>query len=156
MTAIKTGGAVANKSGARLENFVAGKLEDRGYRFVPVSKFYTDSMLEQPIYTTQFEVGKSIYGKKRIVDLILYHPKLYPDSLCIQCKWQASSGSVDEKYPYEVLTIAQNDLDTIIVLDGGGYSVGAKQWLINQSGKNRLIHVMDSGEFSRFASKGKI
>ena len=82
--------------------------------------------MEQLIYSWQFEIGKSIYGKRRFVDLILYHPRLYPECLTIQCKWQASSGSVEEKYLYEVLSIHQNEYDTIIILDGGGYSAGAK------------------------------
>lgn len=152
----KSGGAFANKSGSQLERFAAEKLDERGYQYVLPAQFYPARVLEQTIYTRQFEIGKSIYGKNRYVDLILYHPVLWPDCLCIQCKWQTSGGSVDEKYPYEVLSIAQNDVDTIIILDGGGYSKGAKQWLINQAGKNHLKHVFDQGEFARFVSKGRL
>ena len=64
----------------------------------------------------------------------------------------SNGGFSNEKYPFEVLSIAQNEFDTII--DGGGYSVGARQWLLNQAGKNRLIHVFSQGDFSRFASPG--
>ena len=63
--------------------------------------------MEQPIYTKQCEVGRDIYGKNRRVDFLLYHPRKWPQSLVIQCKWQASSGSVEEKYPFEVLSIQQ-------------------------------------------------
>ena len=35
-------------------------------------------------------------------------------------------------------------------------SNGARQWLINQAGTNRLLHVFDQGEFSRFASRGRL
>ena len=152
----KSGGTVANRAGSRLERFVSEKLDERGYRDVPPAQFYPARVLEQTIYTKQFEIGKSIYGKNRCVDLILYHPALWPECLCIQCKWQASSGSVEEKYPFEVLSIAHSDVDTIIILDGGGYSDGAKLWLINQAGKNRLKHVFNQGEFSRFVTKGRI
>lgn len=154
--ALKSGGTSANISGSQLERFVAEKLDDRGYQFVPREQFYPARVLEQTIYTQQFEIGKSIYGKNRLVDVILYHPSLWPDCLCIQCKWQTSGGSVDEKYPYEVLSIAKNDVDTIIILDGDGYSQGARQWLLDQAGKNRLKHVFNQGEFSRFATKGRI
>ncbi len=154
MTPVK--GTGANRSGGRLEDFVADILDERGYRFIPRERFFPSRELEQPVFTRQYEMGKDIYGKKRRVDAILYHPRLWPDCLVIQSKWQASSGSVEEKYPYEVLSIAQNEFDTIIVLDGGGYTAGAKQWLVNQAGKNRLLGVFDQGEFSRFASRGRL
>ena len=154
MTPVK--GTGANRSGGRLEDFVSDILDERNYLFVPPVRFFPCRELEQPVCTRQYETGKDIYGKKRRVDAILYHPRLWPDCLVIQSKWQASRGSVEEKYPYEVLSIAQNEFDTIIVLDGGGYTAGAKQWLVNQAGKNRLLQVFDQGEFSRFASRGRL
>ena len=146
----------ANRSGRRLEDFVADVLNEREYLLVPPVRFFPARELEQPIYTRQCEIGKDIYGKKRRVDAILYHPHLYPECLVIQCKWQASSGSVEEKYPFEVLSISQNQFDTIIILDGDGYSAGAKQWLTNHAGKNRLLHVFMQGEFARFVSHGRL
>lgn len=150
------GGKFANNAGKRLESFVAQHLDQRNYRYVKRDRFDLEKVLKEPIYTTQYEVGKSIYGKKRRVDLFLYHPVLHPSCLCIQCKWQSSSGSVEEKYPYEVESIAHGDFDTIIILDGGGYSTGARQWLVDQAGHRKLNHVFDQGEFSRFASKGGV
>ncbi|MCS1407568.1 MAG: Beta-peptidyl aminopeptidase BapA [Verrucomicrobia subdivision 3 bacterium] len=38
----------------------------------------------------------------------------------------------------------------------GGYTDGAKQWIINQSGKNRLKRVFNQGEFSRFTALSRI
>lgn len=152
----KSGGTKANLAGNRLEEFVASKLDELGYEFVERRLFFPARELEQPIYTMQLETGKDIYGKTRRVDVILYHPELWPDCLVIQCKWQASRGSVDQKYPFEVLSIQQDEFDTILLLDGGGYAQGAKQWLLNQTGKNRLKHVFDMGEFSRFASQGRL
>ena len=149
-------GTGANRSGGRLEDFVHDILDERSYMFVPSVRFFPTREMEQPIFTRQLEIGKDIYGKNRRVDFILYHPRLWEDCLVIQCKWQASRGSVEEKYPFEVLSIAQNEFDTIIILDGGGYTAGARQWLINQAGKNRLLDVYNQGEFSRFASKGRI
>ena len=146
----------ANRSGKRLEDFVADMLEERDYLFVPPVRFFPSLELDQPIYTRQCELGKDIYGKRRRIDFILYHPRLWKDCLAIQCKWQAARGSVEEKYPFEVLSIAQNAFDTLIVLDGGGYSSGAEQWLVNQAGKKRLLEVLSQGDFQRFASRGRI
>ena len=85
-----------------------------------------------------------------------YPPQRWPDCLVIQCKWQASPGSVEEKYPFEVLSIQLNEFNTIIVLDGGGYSKGAEMWLRSQAGKNKLLHVHNLGEISRFHSQGRL
>ena len=154
--ASQSGGTLANRAGKRLERFVAEILDERDYLAVEAIRFNPMRELEQPIYARQYEIGKDIYGKTRRVDVILYHPRLYPECLVIQCKWQASRGSVEEKYPYEVLNIQQNQYDTIVLLDGGGYSAGARQWLVNQAGKNRLKHVFSQGDFSRFASRGHL
>ena len=154
MAAKKPSGARAYSSGKRLENGVSAILDDHDYSKVKKLQFNPVRELEQPIYAKQYEIGKDVYGKRRRVDFILYHPRLCPDCLVIQCKQQSSPGSVEQKYPYEVLSIQENDYDTIIVLDDGGYSEGAKEWLINQVGAtNRLKHVFDCGEFERFVKK---
>lgn len=153
----QSGGRKANSAGVRLENYVADILDDDlGYELIPPNRFFACRVLDQPIYARQVETGLDIYGKRRRVDVILYHPRLWPDCLVIQCKWQAIPGSVEQKYPYEVLCIQQDAYDTIIVLDGGGYSAGSRQWLLNQAGKNRLKHVFNQGEFARFASRGSL
>ena len=132
-------------------------MDEMGYeRILPASLFFAMREMEQPIYARQVESGRNIYGKTRRVDVILYHPRKWPKCLVIQCKWQASGGSVDEKYPFEVLNIQQSGYETIMVLDGGGYSSGAAQWLRGQAGKNMLKHVFDMGDFQRFASRGDI
>ena len=112
--------------------------------------------LQQPIFAEQVETGAGIYGKRRLVDFVLYHPQRWPECLVIQCKWQTSSGSVDEKYPYEVENIAHAGIPTIIVLDGGGYSQGARQWLLAQRGKRNLLDVCSQGDISRMQAQGRI
>ncbi len=150
-----TGGQRANRRGQFLESFVGELLEDAGYvQVLPSSSFFAKRELDQPIYATQCEAGRDIYGISRRVDYILYHPRKWPQCLVIQCKWQAARGSVDQKFPYEVLTIRQNESPTIILLDGGGYSPGAEQWLRSQAGKDNLKHVFNQGELQRFMASG--
>ena len=145
------------RRGPELQRFVAGLLDEAGYEHVwPPTLFFAMRDLGQPIYAAECFVGRDIYSKNRKVDFILYHPRKWPHSLVIQCKWQASGGSVDEKYPFEVLNIQQSGYPSIIVLDGGGYSKSAEQWLKGQSGKNLLRHVFNMGEFQRFVSRGEI
>ena len=101
-------------------------------------------------------MGTNIHGKKRTVDFILYHPRRWPDCLVLQCKWQTSAGSVDEKYPFEVECIAQGSFKTIIVLDGGGYSEEARQWLLAQRGKRNLVDVCSQDEINRLQMQGRL
>ena len=148
-------GARANRRGRTLENSVRDLLSEE-YEHVSAMRFFALRDLNQPIFAEQCFIGRDIYGKNRRVDFILYHPQRWPHCLVIQCKWQASRGSVEEKYPYEVLSIQMNEFDTIIVLDGGGYSGGAESWLKGQAGKNKLRHVLSLGEISRFHSQGRL
>lgn len=148
-------GVRANKRGRRLERAV-GDLLSEDYEQVSPSRFFALRTLQQPIFAEQCVVGKDIYGKTRRVDFILYHPQRWTDCLVIQCKWQASSGSVEQKFPFEVLSIEKNSYATLIVLDGGGYSDGAGKWLGAQAGTGKLLHVLDLGGISRFHSKGRL
>lgn len=146
-----------NLTGSNLERSAEALLVQSGYDQVPTAPlFFALRDIEQPIYARQCETGRDIYGKRRRVDFILYHPRKWPSSLVIQCKWQASSGSVEEKYPFEVLSLQADGYPAIILLDGNGYSKGAEQWLKGQAGKNQLKHVFDLGDFQRFASRGQL
>lgn len=147
-------GLHANKSGKRLENHAAEVLDDLGYSKV-LSKHFFDlkSRVGNPIYARQCYAGTSLYGRRRRVDIILHHPEKWEDCLVIQCKWQSEKGTVDEKYPYEVLSIGENPYPTIVILEGTGYRPESGEWLRSQAGKNNLIHVYDLGEFDRFAKR---
>ena len=148
-------GARANQRGRTLENAINDLLSEE-YEQVSPARFFALRSLRQPVFAEQCPIGRDIYGKQRRVDFILYHPQRWVKCLVIQCKWQASSGSVDGKFPFEVLSIQLNEFDTIIVLDGGGYSKGAEQWLRGQAGKNKLRHVLNLGEINKFQSSGRL
>lgn len=148
-------GTRANKRGKTLESAIKDLLSDE-YELVSRDKFFALRSLEQPIFATQCIIGNDLYGKNRRVDFILYHPQKWPKCLVIQCKWQSSTGSIEEKYPFEVLSIKMNEFDTIIVLDGGGYTEKAAMWLRSQAGKDKLIHVHSLGDISRFHSQGRL
>ena len=148
-------GGRANRRGRTLEKAVVDLLLEN-YEKVTAKRFFALRELEQPIFSEQCTIGRDIYGKNRRVDFILYHPQRWPDCLVIQCKWQASSGSVEEKYPFEVLSTQMNEFSTIILLDGGGYTRGAENWLRGQAGKNKLLHVFNQGDLTRFVSSGRI
>ena len=145
-------GLHAHQSGKRLENYVAEVLDDLGYNRVQ-SKLFFDlkDQAENPIYARQCFAGTSLYDSRRRVDIILYHPKKWTDCLVIQCKWQSEKGTVDENYPFEVLSINKNPYPTIIVLES--YRPASKEWLRSQAGKGNLLQVCSLGEFDRFAKR---
>ena len=119
------------KTGRDFEKFIALKLDDQDIDYKP-----------------QVHVGESIYGTKRTVDFVAEVPG-YPDGLVLQIKYQAIAGSVDEKFPYEVLCIDAGNMPTAIVLDGGGYKQKAAAWLKDQVEKTpNLVAVLEgTGEF---------
>lgn len=143
------------KRGGPLEDHVADLLA-KEYERVSAQRFFAAQCLQQGIFSQQVNVGTNIYGNRRTVDFILYHPRRWPNCLVLQCKWQTSSGSVDEKYPFEVECIAQGRFETIIVLDGGGYSRGARQWLLAQRGKRNLVDVCNRDEIQRMQTEGRL
>ncbi|WP_420807081.1 PD-(D/E)XK nuclease superfamily protein [Trichormus azollae] len=68
-----------------------------------------------------------------------------PSSLIIECecKWQNTSGSVDEKLPYVNADIENfYPAPTIVMIDGGGIKPGAINWLNTQVGNNKLATII--------------
>lgn len=136
-----------------MENFIENLIVRHGYTFVDKDKFISSKSLEQPIYSTQFYIGKNIYNTNIYCDFILYHPTKHPECLVIESKWQQIGGTVDEKYPYLVVNIKEKyQYDTILVLDGGGYKKGAEEWIRSQVGEN-FKHVFNMPEFQKWVNK---
>ena len=152
---MSNGGSLANMTGNMQERFIRERLDHLGYaRIKPSRKFCDKCLLSEPIYSTQCVIGENVYGGTRKADFILYHPEKWAGCLVIESKWQASTGTADQKYPFEVQTINLNRYPTIIVLDGGGYNHLAGEWLKSHAGKGKILHVVNMGEFSRLASRG--
>ena len=140
-----------------MEGNIADELNMLGYeRIWPPSLIFAMRDMGQPVYAQQVVAGRDIYGKIRRVDFLLFHPLRHPNGLIVECKWQSSRGSVEEKFPFLVLNITRGEYDAIVILDGGGYTSGAEQWLRGAAGNTRLKHVFSLGEFSNYASRGNI
>lgn len=145
---LPTQGGRAVRTGNALERIVKNALDDNKYTFVPSKRFKAACCLPQSLYSSQITIGKSIYNTNLISDFILFHPEKWPDRLIIECKWQQSAGSVDEKYPYNVLNIREiYPCPAIILLDGEGYKTGAAEWLRRQVDGVKLLHVFSMVQF---------
>jgi hypothetical protein len=157
-TITSSSGARANRTGNQLERFVEQALQDRGYIEVPNHKYqlFTDRHTASGRqYARHVPVDTTVYGTKRVCDFLIVNEALFPGGLIMECKWQQSGGSVDEKYPFLVLNVVKTNVPTIILLDGSGYKIGAKQWLQRQARPDHALReVWDMADFQRAINNG--
>ena len=92
-------GGSANRQGRVLEQTVIPTFVAHGFEVVPYSRWSKypdryghDLLLKHVPYTT-------IYGHNGFSEFMATSQRLAL-AVRIECKWQQSSGSVDEKFPY--------------------------------------------------------
>lgn len=148
----------ANHTGNRLEGFVEELLKKEGYQEFWNHKeqiFENRKTIGGKQYAKQVPCGTSIYETKRKCDFLVLNKEKFPEGLIIECKWQQSSGSVDEKYPFTIFNVFKIGVPTIILLDGGGYKSAAMEWLKSKVDPNRaLIGVYSMMEFHTKVNNG--
>lgn len=74
----------------------------------------------------EIPVGKSIIGKNRCIDLLCVREA---DAFAVECKYQDSPGTVDEKIPYALDDLAALPLPGCIAYAGRGFSEGVLHML---------------------------
>jgi len=152
------GGQQANHSGNALERYVEYTLHQHGYTEFFSHKDQVFAMRNTVVgkqYAMQVACGLSIYETQRKCDFLLINQAKFPEGLIIECKWQQTPGSVDEKYPFAVHNIMKIGVPTIILIDGGGYKRQALTWLKSQVGNvSALIGVYTMAEFQAAVNKG--
>ncbi|HMP41785.1 MAG TPA: hypothetical protein PKA05_15505 [Roseiflexaceae bacterium] len=105
------------------------------------------------LFVAQYPIGYSIYGLPLNTDFWLRGAACSPAGLAIEVKWQQSTGSVDEKFPYLILNIQQRyPCPAIVIADGGGQRPGALQWLRDQASDN-VLGVFSLAEFLAWANR---
>lgn len=106
-------------------------------------------------YSREVEVGTGIYDIAIHVDFYIIGLPSFNSELIIECKFQQTSGSVDEKFPYLNLNI-QNcyPAPAIVLIEGQGIKQGAIDWFKEQVNHNsNLRGVYNLSSFHEFASK---
>ena len=76
----------------------------------------------------EIEVGKTLHGKKRRVD-ILCVAEDSQRAFAIECKFQDSQGTVDEKIPYALEDLLALPMAGCIAYAGQGFSDGVRHML---------------------------
>lgn len=76
----------------------------------------------------EVSLGKSIIGKNRKIDILAVH-EATSVALGIECKYQATPGTADEKIPYTLADLEAMHLPAFVSYAGEGFSVGVKHML---------------------------
>jgi len=71
----------------------------------------------------EVSLGKTIIGKNRHVDVFVIHPPT-GHALAIECKYQDSNGTVDEKIPYAIQDMQAMGMPVSLAYAGSGFSEG--------------------------------
>ena len=158
MTDIVQGGFTANKSGKWLEETIRQQLLlAQYYELTPEEKkklIRDDGVLSttgKAWFAPQVRLERNLYDAKYTSDFFVYHADKFPDGLHIECKWQASQGSVDEKYVFTALSLKKFESPTILILAGSGARQGAVKWLKRQNSNKFTFMRLD--EFILWAQK---
>ena len=105
------GRATAVTSGAQLEGDVRRVAEELGLAV-----------------RRQVRVARRLWGAERKIDLVLTEPSSRR-SLGIECKFQRTRGTAEEKLPATIADIAAWPIPGLVVFHGEGFSGNLRQYL---------------------------
>ena len=78
---------------------------------------------------TEVKAARRIWGAKRRIDVVLRHPDTR-QMLGIECKFQSTRGSAEEKIPSTIKDIEFWPIPGIVVIAGEGFSDNMKGYLM--------------------------
>lgn len=76
----------------------------------------------------QVRVGKRVWGADRKIDVILTHRETRR-TLGVECKYQGSPGTTEEKIPTTIKDIQAWPIPGIVVFEGEGFSDNMRSYL---------------------------
>lgn len=142
---MSTQGAESNLSGQFLEAAVEREFRTRGISVFEHSEKQGNTDLFAERFLVRHAPYISIYGCRSVSEFV-YHDDLHDIHIRIECRWQQSPGSVDEKLPCLYLNAleAMPEREVWIVLGGDGARTEAVKWLKTRCGQNAVkdIRVM--------------
>ncbi|WP_207708828.1 PD-(D/E)XK nuclease superfamily protein [Heliobacterium mobile] len=169
----KSQGNQTNSTGNTLESVVLSVLGSKGFVAVRYRDYISyverfgqaaaDAHYGQELLFQNVPY-RSIYGHNGNTEFLL-RSSCWSCRIRIECKWQQTAGSVDEKYPYLYLNCLEAMLEEeiLILLDGGGAKPTAVHWLkdaarqklyaVTPEQQSKNIEVMNLVEFVTWANK---
>lgn len=105
-------------------------------------------------FNRQVKIGTHIFGHTLKVDFVLTNLREYPNGLVLECKWQDSDGSVDEKFPTLVMNLRDHcPVPSVVVIAGGKCRPGALKWIKAQYDGQKLLRIFRYEEFMSWAAR---
>jgi len=158
LSEITSSGSKAVSTGNLLERFIEDCLKRQGYKEFWNHKeqlFDNRKACGGKQFARQVYCGNTIYETPRKVDFLILNKPLFPEGLIIECKWQQSAGSVDEKYPYLLFNIIKTAVPTVILIDGDGYRKAALKFLKDEVSKTSALKgTWTMSEFQKEVNNG--
>ena len=156
------GGAIANRQGNILEHQVRQAFASHGFRDVSFPEYekLTAQTVLPGVSLPDLLVCRvpytSVYGHRGVTEFLAVSASRSL-AVRIECKWQQSQGSVDEKFPYLYLNCihAMPEQEIILLIDGNGYKPGALAWLKHAAASQdvKAIRVFNLVEFLVWTNK---
>jgi hypothetical protein len=91
-------------------------------------------------------VGRRIWGAQRKVDVVLTEPASRK-RIGVECKFQRTAGSAEEKIPATIEDIRSWPIDGIVVFDGPGFSSNMRAYLLSTG---KAVELADLAVWLRF------
>ena len=147
--AVKSQGAQANLNGHVVERMLIPLFEANNFKVVdfPVYQRAISSPVQltnMPRVAVKNYPFNSIYNTNGKTEFVIIANNR---RIRVESKYQSTPGSVDEKFPYMLLNaiFAYPEKEVILIVDGGGYKEGARNWL----------QQMINNDWQNFSSQGK-
>lgn len=79
---------------------------------------------------TEVKAARRLWGQKRYIDVVITDQKT-GKRLGLECKYQSTSGTAEEKIPATIQDIAHWPIPGIVVIDGEGFSSNMQGYLMS-------------------------
>ncbi len=120
------------RTGRRYEDVIKDMFSRSGFEVVPFRSWTAKPLADGSELLLTHAAYTNVYGTPGYTEFVIKSRKL-PGDVRVECKWQQTSGSVDEKMPYVYLNCveAMPEDHIIVVIGGGGFREGAVRWFQN-------------------------
>lgn len=79
---------------------------------------------------TEVKAARRLWGQRRYIDVVITDEKT-GKRLGVECKYQATPGTAEEKIPATIQDIAHWPIPGIVVIDGEGFSSNMQGYLMS-------------------------
>ena len=104
------------------------------------------------MFPSIFEDLEAGHEHKWKVDFFVYDSLRYKSGYVIECKYQDSPGSVDEKLPYTVQNLLTRK-PACLFMSGDGFTPRSKHWALKQNARVGLDVVQSFEAMMRFMNE---